>query len=66
MTTHFSILSWRIPWTEEPGGLKSMGLQESDMTLATKPLPLPEQLSNTQYSSINHSYHAVYYIPRTF
>ena len=25
--THFSILAWRIPWTEEPGGLQSMGLQ---------------------------------------
>ena len=27
ITTHSSILSWRIPWTEEPGGLQSMGLQ---------------------------------------
>ena len=27
MVTHFSILVWRIPWTEEPGGLQSMGLQ---------------------------------------
>ena len=27
MATHFSILSWRIPWTEEPGGLQSTGLQ---------------------------------------
>ena len=26
MDTHFSILAWRIPWTEEPGGLQSMGL----------------------------------------
>ena len=25
--THSSILAWRIPWTEEPGGLQSMGLQ---------------------------------------
>ena len=32
MTTHSSILSWRIPWTEEPGGLQSTGSQESDMT----------------------------------
>ena len=31
-TTHSSILAWRIPWTEEPGGLQSMGLQELDMT----------------------------------
>ena len=29
MATHSSILAWRIPWTEEPGGLQSMG---SDMT----------------------------------
>ena len=27
-----SILAWRISWTEEPGRLQSMGLQESDMT----------------------------------
>ena len=27
MATHFSILAWKIPWTEEPGGLQSMGLQ---------------------------------------
>ena len=25
MGTHSSILAWRIPWTEEPGGLRSMG-----------------------------------------
>ena len=31
MATHSSILAWRIPWTEEPGGLQSMGLKESDM-----------------------------------
>ena len=27
MATHFSILAWRIPWTEEPNGLQSMGSQ---------------------------------------
>ena len=27
MATHSNILDWRIPWTEEPGGLQSMGLQ---------------------------------------
>ena len=26
MATHFRILAWRIPWTEEPGGLQSIGL----------------------------------------
>ena len=28
MATHFSILAWRIPWTEEPGGLQSVGSQK--------------------------------------
>ena len=27
MATHSSILAWKIPWTEEPGGLQSMGSQ---------------------------------------
>ena len=29
MVTHSSILAWEIPWTEEPGGLQSMGSQKS-------------------------------------
>ena len=29
MATHSSILAWRIPWTEEPGGLQSMGWQRA-------------------------------------
>ena len=29
MATHSSILAWEIPWTEEPGGLQSKGLQKS-------------------------------------
>ena len=32
METHSSILAWKIPWTEEPGGLQSLGLQRVDMT----------------------------------
>ena len=32
MATHSSILAWRTPWTEEPGGLQSVGLQRLDMT----------------------------------
>ena len=32
MATHSSTLAWRIPWTEEPSRLQSMGLQESDTT----------------------------------
>ena len=32
MATHSSILAWRIPWIEEPGGLQSTGRKESDTT----------------------------------
>ena len=30
MATHSSILAWEIPWTEEPGGLQSMGSQRDE------------------------------------
>ena len=43
MATHSSPLAWRIPWTEEPAGLRSMGSQESDTT---------ERLSHTLYSRV--------------
>ena len=46
LATHSSILAWRIPWTEEPGGLQSRGCQESDTT---------EQLSAAQHSTWLHS-----------
>ena len=39
MATHSSILVWKIPWTEEPGGLQSMGLQRVGHNLVTKPPP---------------------------
>ena len=32
MATHSSILAWRIPWTQKPGELQSMGCKESDRT----------------------------------
>ena len=35
MATHSSILAWEISWTEEPGRLQSMGLQELETTKAT-------------------------------
>ena len=35
MATHSSILTWKIPWTEEPGGLQSIGLDTSEATLHT-------------------------------
>ena len=33
MAIHSSVLAWKIPWTEEPGGLQSMGLQKSSKQL---------------------------------
>ena len=36
MATHSSTLAWRIPWTEESGGLQSMGSQRVGHNLATK------------------------------
>ena len=36
MTTHFSILAWRILWTEVPSGLQSMGSQRVRHDLATR------------------------------
>ena len=39
MATHSSILAWRIPWTEGPGGLQSTGSQRVRHDLVTKPPP---------------------------
>ena len=36
LATHSSILAWRIPWTEEPGRLQSIGSQRAGHSLATK------------------------------
>ena len=62
MTSHSSILAWRISWTEKPGGVQSMGSQGSDTTerLSTcthllPPAPLPPRLAyNTEQSSLLH------------
>ena len=36
MATHPSILDWKIPWTEEPGGLQFMGLQRVEHDITAK------------------------------
>ena len=36
MATHSCMLAWEIPWTEEPDGLQSMGLQRVGQSLVTK------------------------------
>ena len=43
MATHYNILAWEIPWTEEPGGLQSIGSQRVRHDLATKSTRLMEQ-----------------------
>ena len=48
MTTHSTILAWRIPWTEEPGRLHSMGSQESDV-LSVYKLPPPRLFIHVKY-----------------
>ena len=40
MATHSSILAWRVPWTEEPGGLQSIGLQKHDLAAEQQQLYL--------------------------
>ena len=44
MATHSSILAWEIPWTEEPGGLQSMGLQRVGHDLVTKHASTEERI----------------------
>ena len=41
MATHSSILAWGSPWTEEPGGLQSMGLQRVGHDLGTEYTHMP-------------------------
>ena len=54
MATHSGILAWRIPWTEEPSGLQSMGSQRVDTTerlhFALKELRFRSLLQNTSLS----------------
>ena len=58
MATHASILAWEIPWTEEPEGLQSIGLQKSqtqldDQTRTTATnveyVQLPEPVNQKEY-----------------
>ena len=47
MATHSSILAWKILWTEEPGGLQSMGLQRVGHE--------PSDLARIHINYVNHS-----------
>ena len=46
---HSTILAWRIPWTEEPGGLHSMGLQRVRHDLVNEQQEKGKQLSGTAH-----------------
>ena len=48
MATHSSMLAWRTPWTEKPGRLQSMGLQESD---TTEPLNYHQLVDRKAYTT---------------
>ena len=57
MATHSSTLAWKIPWTEEPGGLQSMGLQRvrhllSDLTFTFHFHALEKEMAT--HSSVGH------------
>ena len=57
MAPHSSILAWRIPWTEEPGGLQYMGPKESDTTAR---LSTVFTTSITREAQISHIYTHIY------
>ena len=66
MATHSSILAWRIPWTEEPGGLQSMGTQRvrhnwvtNTFTFSLKPLSWSWMSGETEPKEISKSEHAL-------
>ena len=50
MATHSSILAWKIPWTEEPGGLQSMGSQRVRHNWAL----MPHSLSDVTWAPLSH------------
>ena len=51
MPTHSSIFTWKIPWTEEPGGLQSMGVAKSETQLS--------EHTHMQTVIFQNSYHAI-------
>ena len=61
MATHSSILSWRIPGTEEPGGLQWMGLQRAGHDWAHTYLSSTLLANFTvQYSVIDYNHHVMH------
>ena len=52
MATHSSIPAWEIPWTQEPGGLQSIGLQRARRDLVTKQRQLQQQTTHIQVTTV--------------
>ena len=52
IATHSSILAWRIPWTEEPGGLQSMGSQRVRHDCVTNTLAYQQKCSQLEETSV--------------
>ena len=60
IATYSSIPAWEIPWTEEPGGLQSMGLQKSQTQLSdetTSRLAMPDPLMDMTANNTPDSCH---------
>ena len=53
------ILAWRVPWTEEPGGLQPMWLQRVRHNWATKQLPPPPHLKDTSQQHLDWCWHQI-------
>ena len=68
MATHSSILAWKIPWTEEPGGLQSMGSRRVGHDIVTKsalPPALPPSLTHTHRCPLMEMTHTEIHKPLT-
>ena len=63
MATHSSILAWRIPWTEEPGGLQSMGSQRVVHDWATNTYFCPLPLAATPWPSLQDQQEEFFLLP---
>ena len=62
MATHCSILAWRIPWTEEPGGLQSMELQSVGHDQATNTSTYKEKQCVTEALSLDYGCYAILWV----
>ena len=52
--THSSVLAWKFPWTEEPGGLQAMGSQRTGHDLATKQQTTKDYIYSNPISRQDH------------